>query len=344
MSPILLFSACVLGAFGVFLALPKRSISPFIFGGLVSALALGIFFIGLAISTPAAERPAILFYVFAAIALFASLRVITHPRPIYAALYFVLTILASSGLYLLLSAEFMAFALIIVYAGAILITYLFVIMLATETGATDEIENLNEYDRVAREPIAATIAGFILLAALTTILSGGAAKLKADPLLATTGDAKLSVLTRKVEGLLREARGSDGKTLLASAEKVIAVDTGVDKDGNATGIISIGGADGKQTRTIARADWPANIKVDNVEGVAFTLIGGHPGSIEIAGVILVMAMLGAVVLARKKVDLDEAAKHEAMNVLGHVAPTHVANANGHAKAIGQLPAKAGGAM
>ena len=57
-----------------------------------------------------------------------AIRVITHPHPVYAALYFILTIIAMAGLILLLSAEFMAFAVIIVYAGAILVTYLFVIM------------------------------------------------------------------------------------------------------------------------------------------------------------------------------------------------------------------------
>jgi hypothetical protein len=53
---------------------------------------------------------------------------------------------------------------------------------------------------------------------------------------------------------------------------------------------------------------PADLEVYNVEGIAFTLLNDHPGSIEIAGVILLMAMLGAVVLARKKVEIDEREK------------------------------------
>ncbi|MGQ0628629.1 MAG: NADH-quinone oxidoreductase subunit J [Phycisphaerales bacterium] len=314
LSPILLYGACALGAIGVALSLPKKSFSPFIVGGLVAAGALGLLAVGLFLKTPPTDRPNVLFYVFALIALGASLRVITHPRPVYAALYFILTILASSGLYLLLAAEFMAFALVIVYAGAILITYLFVIMLATETPSAEEIDVLNDYDRVAREPVVATLAGFILLAALTSILAGGAVKLKADPRLATYGDAGLANLPRKVETLLREARASDGKPLLASGEKVTAVDAGPQ------GIVTVRSADGATTRTIPRSQWPRTVTLDNVEGVAFTLIGGHPGSIEIAGIILLMAMLGAVVLARKKVDLDEAAKHDALNVLGHHVP------------------------
>ena len=56
------------------------------------------------------------------------------------------------GLYLLLAAEFVSFALIIVYAGAILITYLFVIMLASQSPTEDQDRGEAEYDTTAREP------------------------------------------------------------------------------------------------------------------------------------------------------------------------------------------------
>ena len=131
-SPILLYVGCALGALGLALALPRRGLSPQIIGAMVAGVGLGVLFVAMGVSNPS-HLPNYNFYIFSVIALGASLRVISHPRPVYAALYFIMTILASCGLYVLLSAEFMAFALIIVYAGAILITYLFVIMLATET-------------------------------------------------------------------------------------------------------------------------------------------------------------------------------------------------------------------
>ena len=88
---------------------------------------------------------------------------VTHPRPVFAAIWFVVVVVCSAGLFLLLDAEFMAFSLIIVYAGAILITYLFVIMLAQEaTGTAGEAL----YDRLPREPIAALVVGFVLLASI----------------------------------------------------------------------------------------------------------------------------------------------------------------------------------
>ena len=85
------------------------------------------------------------FWVFSAIALggrrFGS---ITHPRPVYSALYFVLTVFATAGLFILLWAEFMAAALVLIYAGAILITYVFVIMLASQaTSPTDAARDGN---------------------------------------------------------------------------------------------------------------------------------------------------------------------------------------------------------
>jgi hypothetical protein len=61
-------------------------------------------------------------------------------------------------------------------------------------------------------------------------------------------------------------------------------------------------------RQIQKKDWPPSLQTTNIEGVGFSLLADHPGAIEIAGVILLMAMLGAVVLARKQVELDEQAK------------------------------------
>ena len=50
---------------------------------------------------------------FAAIGIIGAVRVITHPRPVFAAIYFVLTVLAAAGIFLMLQAEFLAFALIV---------------------------------------------------------------------------------------------------------------------------------------------------------------------------------------------------------------------------------------
>ncbi|HEY7760095.1 MAG TPA: NADH-quinone oxidoreductase subunit J [Burkholderiales bacterium] len=69
------------------------------------------------------------FYVFAAILLFAALRVITARNPVHAALFLVLAFATASGLWMLLEAEFLAIALILVYVGAVMVLFLFVVMM-----------------------------------------------------------------------------------------------------------------------------------------------------------------------------------------------------------------------
>src|ERR1700712_5829893 len=70
-----------------------------------------------------------LFYLFGAIAVAASLLVITQHNPIYSVLLLIASFGALSGLYILLDAPFVAVIQIIVYAGAIMVLFLFVVML-----------------------------------------------------------------------------------------------------------------------------------------------------------------------------------------------------------------------
>ena len=71
----------------------------------------------------------IAFYLFAALAVVASLLVIVQRNPIYSVLLLILSFGALSGLYVLLDAPFVAVIQIIVYAGAIMVLFLFVVML-----------------------------------------------------------------------------------------------------------------------------------------------------------------------------------------------------------------------
>ncbi len=69
------------------------------------------------------------FYVFAALLLFAALRVITARNPVHAALYLVLAFFTAAGIWLLLRAEFLAIVLVLVYVGAVMVLFLFVVMM-----------------------------------------------------------------------------------------------------------------------------------------------------------------------------------------------------------------------
>ncbi len=71
----------------------------------------------------------IVFYTLAIILLFAALSVITTRNPVYAALYLVLAFFTAAGIWLLLEAEFLAIALVLVYVGAVMVLFLFVVMM-----------------------------------------------------------------------------------------------------------------------------------------------------------------------------------------------------------------------
>ena len=69
------------------------------------------------------------FYCFASVLLLAALRVITARNPVHAALFLVLAFFTASALWLLLRAEFLAITLVLVYVGAVMVLFLFVVMM-----------------------------------------------------------------------------------------------------------------------------------------------------------------------------------------------------------------------
>lgn len=106
------------------------------------------------------------FYLFSAILLFASFRVITARNPVYAALYLVLAFAQAAALWMLLKAEFLAITLVLVYVGAVMVLFLFVVMML----------DIN-VDSVRQGfwkhfPVAATI-GAVMALEMAAVLIGG---------------------------------------------------------------------------------------------------------------------------------------------------------------------------
>lgn len=156
----ILYFIFTLGGVGVYLMLPRAGRSKTTIGASLGILALCALLIVFAVQSTTADATSAFFTLFATIAIAAACRVITHPKPVYSAVYFVLVVVAVAALLVLLHAEFLAIALIIIYAGAIMVTYLFVIMLARQPG--DAI-----FDVRSREPFLAVLCGFVLMAAIT---------------------------------------------------------------------------------------------------------------------------------------------------------------------------------
>ena len=69
------------------------------------------------------------FYLFALVMLFAAFRVVTARNPVHAVLYLMLTFSQAAGIWLLLKAEFLAIVLVLVYLGAVMVLFLFVVMM-----------------------------------------------------------------------------------------------------------------------------------------------------------------------------------------------------------------------
>ncbi len=147
------------GAVGLYFLMPNPGRTHRGVGATFSLLAALALMVLLGQRVLAGAEGAGFFYLFGLIAVVAAGRVVTHPKPVYSALYFVLVVVAVAALMVLQRAEFLAVALIIIYAGAILITYLFVIMLAQAGGSP-------VYDRRAREPFMAVMVGFVLMGAI----------------------------------------------------------------------------------------------------------------------------------------------------------------------------------
>jgi NADH-quinone oxidoreductase subunit J len=98
----------------------------------------------------------ILFYAFSAVLVVAALGVITARNPVYAALFLVLAFLNSAVLWLLMEAEFLAIVLVLVYVGAVMVLFLFVVMMLDVN-----VEQLREgFTRYA--PLGLLIAGIVV--------------------------------------------------------------------------------------------------------------------------------------------------------------------------------------
>lgn len=161
---------CVLAAMGTILLLPSRlELAVRRVGGVFMLAALVI--LGSLGISHAENQMGVYFWIFSIIALVGAVRVITHPQPVYAALYFVLTVFATAGLFILMQAEFMAAALVIIYAGAILITYVFVIMLASNPQSSAAGgSTLSDYDSTSRDRVIASAVGFVLMGTLIYVI------------------------------------------------------------------------------------------------------------------------------------------------------------------------------
>ncbi len=107
-----------------------------------------------------------LFYVFSAVLLFAAFRVITARNPVHAALFLVLTFFQAAMVWMLLKAEFLSITLVLVYVGAVMVLFLFVVMMMDINVENLRVGFWNHF------PLAAAV-GVVIALEMAAVLMGG---------------------------------------------------------------------------------------------------------------------------------------------------------------------------
>jgi len=108
------------------------------------------------------SAPLIVFFVLAALAIIGALSLILQKHPIHSALSLIVVMVALAGLYLLLGAEFVAAVQIIVYGGAIMVLFVFVIMLLN--AGEEEHTDFSKLAKLGGLPLALALTGLLAAA------------------------------------------------------------------------------------------------------------------------------------------------------------------------------------
>ncbi|MBX9790375.1 MAG: NADH-quinone oxidoreductase subunit J [Pirellulales bacterium] len=158
------YVALVLVAVGLYLLLPRRRSWGRAAGAVTSVIGMGLL---------AARSPAFagffqqgVFWSLAAVTISAAAATVTFRNPVYCAIWFALALLGTAALFFYQGAQFLGVATVVVYAGAILVTFLFVLMLANPKGQA-------YYDRISWEAWLAAPAAAVLLGVMTVALARG---------------------------------------------------------------------------------------------------------------------------------------------------------------------------
>lgn len=188
------------------------------------------------------------FLIVSLVAIVSGAATIVTRSPVYSAIWFALALAGVAGVLLVLGAQFLGVATIVVYAGAILVMFLFVLMLAQPSG-------LAPYDRVSSEPLLSAVAGAILLGLLTLAIG----RLSTEPSLCCAVPSRSAAVTA--------AASASTDSAAVAADPLAA---------------------------------------DQVARLGAELFGRHLLAVEVAGVLLLVALIGAIaVVSRGEAALEE---------------------------------------
>jgi NADH-quinone oxidoreductase subunit J len=324
----------VLGFASIYMLLPQAQRKRPIWAGVLAALAL-ILGGAILIRTGTSAVESLLFLAFAGSAIIGGVMMITQTNPVHAALSFALVVLSTCGLFLLQAAPFLMAATIIIYAGAIVVTFLFVIMLAQQEGVSNA-------DQRSREPFLASLAGCVLLGSLLCVLQksydtrglDGAIRdlqqlseakdekeikdLLGDPAQAEDDD-RTSELVKKL--LKRHPEGeifanlndlnlawvqmnvetltkkAKVETLTKKAKVVLAA---LKAKRQQEGSLALGKVPGKENNKSPGHFPPGKLPASNVAALGKTLFTDYLIPVELAATLLLVATIGAIAIAGRR--------------------------------------------
>lgn len=211
------------------------------------------------------------FLIVSLVAVISAAATIVSRSPVYAAIWFAMSLAGVAGVLLVLGAQFLGVATIVVYAGAILVMFLFVLMLAQPAG-------LAPYDRVSNEPFLSALAGAVLLG----VLSLSIGRLSAGPATCCEPPSRATATPTTAEH---------------SAAAGVTPPAASDTAASDTASPAAAGA-------IATAADP--LAENHVARLGGELFGRHLVAVEAAGVLLLVALIGAIAVVSRGEDAHAA--------------------------------------
>jgi len=158
--------ATLVAALGLWLMLPRGRAGGRAAGAVLGAAALGMWVSRWPMVGDWAANS--VFFILAGVTLVAAVGTVTFRSPVYCAVWFGLALLGTAGLLLVIGAEFLAVATIVVYAGAILVTFLFLLLMADPEGRSPS--DRRSWEALMSAATAAVIAGILSMALSSTLL------------------------------------------------------------------------------------------------------------------------------------------------------------------------------
>lgn len=267
----------VLGALAISLLMPKGERRSRLIGSLIGVAAIGLLG-GTMLRPTGVWIQDTLFCLFSGVAVVSAVLMITNRNPAYSALWFALVTLSVCGLFLLQSAPFLASATVIVYAGAIIVTFLFVLMLAQQAGKTN-------YDQNARQPGVIAFTGFVLLGALLFAITPPR----------TVAD-KSAASGEPVTGFVSLAP----KKVEVAADVKPAQQPVVVRSETSGGVMPAPSVPVDEVKPPQSTSTSTPETFGTMRGLGRSLFGDYLFAVELAGTLLLVASIGAIIIAPKR--------------------------------------------